>query len=140
MILLVLHHGTQGTEYLWHGAGLEQLGTYLGLTLLACIGYGAVFLVLSHLFENPVLAAVVFFGWESVSAVLPKLLQFLSVTFYLKPLFPVELPALGISSLLTAVVEPIPRFWAVFGLLFVSTVAVTFVARGFRRVQIDSTD
>jgi ABC-type transport system involved in multi-copper enzyme maturation permease subunit len=140
MALFVLHHGVEGSDYLWHGPGLTQLSAYLGLTFLACVGYGAVFLVLSQRFPNPVLAALAYFGWESVSAALPKLLQLLSVTFYLKPLFPVELPVVGISGLLTAVVEPIPSSYAVLGLLLVSAVAVTVVARGFRRAQLDTTD
>jgi ABC-type transport system involved in multi-copper enzyme maturation permease subunit len=140
MALTVLHLGDDGTAYLWQGRGLEQLGTYLGITLLACLGYGAVFLILNHVFKNPVLAAVGFFGWESVSGLLPKALQLLSVTFYLKPLFPVDLPLVGISGLLTAVVDPIPKSWAVLGLLLVSAVAVTTVAMRFRRVELEATD
>lgn len=138
--LLVLHHGSEGWQYLMRGEGLDQLGAYLGITLLACLGYGAAFLVLGHVFRNPVLAAVAFFVWEAVSALLPRPLQFLSVTFYLKPLFPVELPAVGISGLLTAVVEPLPPAWAVFDLMLVSAVAVTAVAVAFRRVEMDVAD
>lgn len=138
--LLVLHHGSDGWDYLLRDEGIDQLGAYLGITLLACLGYGAAFLALGHTFRNPVLAAVAFFVWEAVSVLLPRPLQFLSVTFYLKQLFPVELPSIGISGLLTAAVEPMSPIAAVFELLLVSSIAVTAVAVAFRRVEMDGPD
>src|ERR1700757_2190106 len=41
--------------YLYHNHGLEQVAAYLGVTLLACIGYGSFFLIAGMLFRNPIL-------------------------------------------------------------------------------------
>jgi len=46
-------------EYLFHAHGLEHLAAYLGVTLLACIGYGSVFLAAGLLFRNPLIPTVV---------------------------------------------------------------------------------
>ena len=63
--------------------------------MLACLGYGAVFLAMSLVFKNPIVPAVVVLFWEGVNGVLPVWLKRFSVTHYLKPLFPVELPGRG---------------------------------------------
>jgi ABC-type transport system involved in multi-copper enzyme maturation permease subunit len=137
---MYLHHGTPAAHFLLEGAGLEHLGAYVGATALACFGYGAVFLAMGLFCRNPVLPAIVLFGWETISGVLPASLQLLSVTYYLKPLFPVDLPVVGISGLLTVVVEPIPRWLAVGGLILFSSVVVTLSALWFRRAEIDTAE
>src|SRR5947207_11538411 len=43
--------GSAGKSYVFDGPGLGQLGSYLLVTALACLGYGAVFLALSLLFK-----------------------------------------------------------------------------------------
>src|SRR3982751_3012698 len=42
-------------EYFFAGAGARQLLTYLAVTILACIGYGAVFLIVGLRFRNPII-------------------------------------------------------------------------------------
>lgn len=138
-ILMYLHHGAHVMAFFLREQGLQHLGAYLGVTLLACLGYGSVFLAFGLTFKNPVLPAVVFLGWETISGMLPALLQRLSVTFYLKPLFPVELPVIGFSGLFTVVVEPIPSWLAVSSLLLFSLVAVTLGTIRIRYVEVDQT-
>lgn len=140
IILMYSHHGQPGVAYLVDGSGGRQLVNYLGLILLACLGYGSVFLALGLLFKNPVLPAVMFFGWESISGMLPLALQLLSVTFYLKALFPVQLPVVGLSGLFTVATEPVHGWLAVTGLLMFSLVVVTLSALGFRRIELDELD
>src|SRR3954471_13089910 len=41
--------------YLHHHHGLEHAVVYMGVTILACVGYGAFFLVAGMLFRNPIL-------------------------------------------------------------------------------------
>ena len=115
--LLMYGHLGEGRMFLLHGAGLAHLRLDLLVVLLACLGYGAVFLAFSLLFKNPVVPAVMLAFWEGVNGALPAWLKHLSVTFYLKPLFPVELPMKGVLSLFTVVAEPTPRWLAVTGLL-----------------------
>jgi ABC-type transport system involved in multi-copper enzyme maturation permease subunit len=109
--------GSVGKSYVFDGPGLNQLGSYLLVTALACIGYGAVFLALSLLFKNPIVPGVVIMGWEVIAPIFPAWAQRLSVTFYLKHLCPVSLPLSGPFAIFTIVAEPVAPWIAVLGLL-----------------------
>ena len=134
--LLMYGHLGEGRMFLLHGAGLAHLRLDLLVVLLACLGYGAVFLAFSLLFKNPVVPAVMLAFWEGVNGALPAWLKHLSVTFYLKPLFPVELPMKGILSLFTVVAEPTPRWLAVTGLFVFTSLVVTFACWRMRRIEV----
>ena len=134
--LLMYGHFGEGRMFLAHGPGLAHLRLYLLVVVLACLGYGAVFLAFSLLFKNPVVPAVVLVFWEGVNAALPAWLKHLSVTFYLKPLFPVELPMKGVLSLFTVVAEPTPAWLAVSGLFAFTGLMVTFACWRMRRIEV----
>ena len=68
---------------------MGQLEAYLAIVVLACLGYGSVFLLLSMMFRNPTPAALLVFGWEAINPVMPSLLQKISVASYLRHLMPV---------------------------------------------------
>src|SRR5580700_10892052 len=53
--------------YLYHNHGLEHAAAYVGVTVLACVGYGAFFLVAGMLFRNPILPAGAILIWEAIS-------------------------------------------------------------------------
>jgi hypothetical protein len=55
------------------GPGFAHLAAYVGITLLATIGYGAVFLAISVHVKNPVLPALAVYGWEWLHFLLPSL-------------------------------------------------------------------
>ena len=109
--------GSAGESYVFDGPGLAQLGSYLLVTALACLGYGAVFLAFSLLFKNPIIPGVVIMGWEAIAPIFPAWAQRLSITFYLKHLCPVSLPIRGPLAIFTIVPEPVSPFIAVLGLL-----------------------
>ena len=48
------HFGPAGQNYTFDGPGLSQLTAYLTIVVLACLGYGSVFLALSLVFKNPI--------------------------------------------------------------------------------------
>jgi hypothetical protein len=121
--LIYERFGSAGRSYIFDGPGLSQLGSYLLVTALACLGYGAVFLALSLLFKNPIIPGAMLLGWEAVAPIFPSWAQHLSVTFYLKHLCPVKLPVEGPLAIFTVVAEPVAPFVAVFGLLCL-TVAI----------------
>jgi ABC-type transport system involved in multi-copper enzyme maturation permease subunit len=138
---LMYAHFPAGRAFVLNGPGLGHLQAYLLVTVLACIGYGAVFLALSLVFKNPIVPSVLVLVWEGINGVLPVLLKRLSVTFYLKPLFPVELPVAGISGLFTVVAEPVPAWLAVTGLLAFASLVVVFACWRMRRLEVSySTD
>jgi len=121
--LIYERFGAAGRSYVFDGPGLSQLGSYLLVTALACLGYGAVFLTLSLLFKNPIIPGAMLMGWEAVAPIFPSWAQHLSVTFYLKHLCPVKLPIEGPLAIFTVVAEPVAPFVAIFGLLCL-TVAI----------------
>lgn len=114
--LMYARFGSAGKAYVFDGLGLSQLGSYLLVTALACLGYGSVFLTLSLLFKNPIVPGVLLMGWETIAPVFPAWAQRLSVTFYLKHLCPVSVPIQGPMAIFTIVAEPVSPIVAVFGL------------------------
>ena len=135
-LALMYGHMDGGREFLARGEGLSHLAAYLLATLLACLGYLAVSLALSLLFKNPIVPAAVIVFWEGINGVLPVWLKRFSVTFYLKPIFPVELPVEGISGLFTVVAEPTPVWLCVAGLLAFTALALAFACWRVRRLEI----
>jgi ABC-type transport system involved in multi-copper enzyme maturation permease subunit len=130
------HFGPRGDRFVFDGPGLGHLGTYLIITVLACLGYGAVFLALSLIFRNPIVPAAMVFGWETISGVLPAFLQKFSITFYLKNLAPVDVPARGLMSLFTVVADPVRPIVAVPGLLLLVATMLVFACFWVRTMEI----
>lgn len=130
-------------EYLYHGHGVEHLAAYLGVTLLACLGYGSVFLAAGVLFRNPLIPTLVVFVWEAISGFLPPLLQKFSVIFYLKSLCPVSVPpeiSLERGNPLALIaVNPTPAsvITAVLGLIGLSIAVLVFSSLKVRHMEID---
>jgi len=133
---LMYAHFAAGPDFVLHGPGLAHLRAYLLVAVLACLGYGAVFLALSLLLRNPIVPAVVVFFWEGLNGALPVWLKRFSVTYYLKPLFPVELPVPGILGLFTVVAEPTPAWLAVTGLLVFAALVLAFACWRVRRLEV----
>src|SRR5712692_5679889 len=52
LLLYFPHFSGESARFFFEGAGLSQLLTYAGITILACIGYGAFFLVVGLFFRN----------------------------------------------------------------------------------------
>lgn len=113
-------------EDLVSGPGGPEVLAYLGITLLACLGYGAVFLVIGLFFRNPMIPALVAYGWEWINFLLPPVLKKISVIHYLHSLMPVPVSE-GPFALLA---DPTPVWIAVPGLL--ATAAVVMVLAGLR--------
>jgi hypothetical protein len=130
------HFGPRGQKFVFDGPGLGHLGAYLLITVLACLGYGAVFLGLSLIFRNPIIPGGILFGWEAISGVLPSLLQKLSITFYLKNLAPVEIAPRGLLALFTVVADPVRSVIAVSGLLLLVAFVLTTACFGVRHMEI----
>jgi ABC-type transport system involved in multi-copper enzyme maturation permease subunit len=134
--LMYAAFGAAGRDYVYNGPGLGQLHAYLLIVSLACLGYGAVFLLLSMMFRNPIPAAMLVLGWETINPVLPSLLQKLSVASYLRHLIPVSIPAEGIFALLTVQTEPVPGWAATLGLLALIAVVLCYSCYRIRKLEI----
>jgi hypothetical protein len=128
-------------QYLDQNHGLAQMAAYMGVTVLACIGYGSIFLAAGLLFRNPIVPAAAVLIWEAANPVLPALLKKISVIYYLKSLCPVEIsldPGMPpLFALLASNPEPISRYIAIFGLLALSLVVLLAAARRARHLEIN---
>ena len=131
------HFGPAWSDYLYHGPGLSQLGSYMLVAALASIGYGAVFLLCGLLFRNPMIPAAVVFVWENLNPFLPSLLKKISVIFYLRSLCPVEVPVPPPFSVMVIDADPTPAWIAVFGLLAVSLILLAYTAISARQTEIN---
>lgn len=134
--LMYGHFGAAGRDFVFHGPGLGHLLAYLAVTVLGCLGYGSIFLALSLLVKNPILPGVVVLLWETFHAVLPSLLQKLSVMFYLKQLCPVRVLPSGVMALFSVIAEPVSAWLAVPGLLILSLTILAFACFRIRRTEI----
>jgi hypothetical protein len=119
-------------QFLFGGPGLGHLGSYLLVTSMACVGYGAVFLFFGFFFKSPALPALAVFGWEGIHFLLPPLLKKASVIHYLQSLCPVPLPEGPLAMLADA-----PSPWvAIPGLFVLALVLVTVSALRIRNMEI----
>jgi ABC-type transport system involved in multi-copper enzyme maturation permease subunit len=134
--LTYLPCGAAGRDYLFNGPGIEQLEAYLLIIVLGCLGYGAVFLLLSMMFKNPTPGALLFLGWEAVNPVLPSLLQKFSVASYLRHLMPVNIGAKGLIAVLTVETEPGAGWVATLGLLLLITAVLLYSCYRIRTLEI----
>jgi ABC-type transport system involved in multi-copper enzyme maturation permease subunit len=128
--------GPAGRDYVLNGAGMSQLGAYVSITILACLGYGAVFLLLSMMFRNPMPAAMLLLGWEAINPVLPAILQRISVASYLRHLMPVTVSADGVFALLTVETEPVSAWAAALGLLALIAAVLVYSCYRIRSLEI----
>lgn len=127
--------------YLYHHHGLENAAIYAGVTVLACVGYGAFFLVAGMLFRNPIIPAAAVLIWEGINPFLPAVLKQFSVIYYLKSLCPVEIPVSpgtpGLFALLISNADPVSPPWAIIGILAVAFVALAISSVQVRRMEIN---
>ena len=136
-LMLGRHFGAAYTDYLWHGPGLSQLGSYMLVATLACVGYGAVFLMSGLFFRNPMIPAAVVMVWENLNPFLPRVLKKVSVIFYLKNLCPVEIPIPPPFNVMVIDADPTPFWIAVPGLLALSVILLIYAGLSARQTEIN---
>jgi ABC-type transport system involved in multi-copper enzyme maturation permease subunit len=123
---------SESSRYLFAGPGMRQVAAYLGITILACVGYGAFFLLIGLFFRNPIIPALLLYGWEWINFLLPPLLKKISVIHYLTSLLPVPIS----QGPFAVVAEPTPASLSVPGLLLLTLAVLFFACRRIRRMEI----
>ena len=131
-LLVYVPYGVAGQEFFAKGPGMSQLLAYIGVTLLACLGYGSVFLLMGLTFKNPLLPAITILGWESINFLLPPLLKKISVIYYLQSLCPVTLP----SGPLALLADPSPVWVSVLGLTGLTIAVMLLASLSIRHMEI----
>jgi ABC-type transport system involved in multi-copper enzyme maturation permease subunit len=134
---------SQRELYLFQNHGLAQSAAYLGVTALACVGYGAFFLAAGMLFRNPILPAGAILIWEAANPFLPALLKKFSVIYYLKSLCPVDIPTPpGTPPLLALLVsnpDPVSTPVAILGIVTVALLVLYVSSLQVRRLEVNYT-
>jgi ABC-type transport system involved in multi-copper enzyme maturation permease subunit len=122
--------------FLLRGPGLGHLGSYLLVSTLACIGYGAVFLACGFFWKSPAVPALLFFGWEGIHFLLPPLLKQVSVIHYLQSLCPVPISEGPFATLSDAP----GTATSILGLLALALVLLAISAWRIRQMEISYED
>ncbi len=133
MLLLYLpHFYSESARYFLDGQGLGQLLTYASITMLACVGYGAFFLVVGLFFRNPIIPAIVLYLWEWANFLMPPLLKKISVIHYLNSLAPVPVyeGPFAVPAL------PTPAWIAVPSLIVVTLLVLIVASYRIRHLEI----
>jgi hypothetical protein len=107
----------------------------VGITFLACLGYGAVFLLFGVLFRSPIIPTLLFLGWETINFLLPSFLKRISVIYHLNSLYPVPIPLS--SSPFAILATPTPAWAAILGLVCLAVVAILICSLAVRRMEIN---
>jgi ABC-type transport system involved in multi-copper enzyme maturation permease subunit len=119
-------------NYLIDGPGMEQVMSYIGITILACLGYGAVFMVIGLFFRNPIFPALMVYGWEWLNFLLPPVLKKISIIHYLHTLSPVPMNEGPLATVATATPP-----WISVPTMLIFTILVLYLAsRRIRKMEI----
>lgn len=119
-------------NYLFDGPGLTQCLAYAGITILACVGYGAVFMVIGLFFRNPIIPALLAYGWEWVNFLLPPLLKKISIIHYLHSLSPIPVS----EGPLATVVDPTPVWISVPSMIIFTAIVLFLASIRIRKMEI----
>jgi ABC-type transport system involved in multi-copper enzyme maturation permease subunit len=132
LLLYFPHFYSQSVRYFTEGRGLGQLLSYAGITILACVGYGAFFLVVGLFVRNPIIPALVLYGWEWLNFLLPPLLKKVSVIHYLNSLVPVPVS----EGAFAVVADPTPAWIAIPSMVVVTILVLILAAYRIRHMEI----
>jgi len=130
--ILVYMQSREWQTFFLEGDGIPNTIRYLSVTVLACMTYGAIFLLAGLLFKNPSVSAVVLAGWEAFFFVLPATLQRFTVMHYLQSILPVGID----MGPFAVVVDRTPAVWGIPILVAAAAATVWICGQVMRRMQI----
>ncbi len=127
---------SETARYLFDGPGLGILTGYVGVAILGCIGYGAVFLLIGLFFKNAIVPAFFVWGWEAINFMLPVAVKKLSVIYYLNSLYPIPfLPKVRFFEVVAG--QPTSPWISVPGLVIFTALVLTFAGWRARHMEIN---
>jgi len=132
LLLFFPHVYSQSVRFFTEGRGFLHLLAYAGITMLACLGYGAFFLVVGLFVRNPIIPALLLYLWEWINFLLPPLLKKVSVIHYLNSLVPTPI----YEGPFAVVAEPTPAYIAIPSLLGVTLLVLILAAYRIRHMEI----
>lgn len=132
LMLFFSLYPSESARFFAGGAGTAHLLAYVGVTILACIGYGAVFLLVGLRFRNPIIPGLLLYGWEWINFLLPPFLKKLSVIHYLQSLVPVPMS----EGPFAVLVEPTAAWISIPSLIVFTGIVLFLASRYIRRMEI----
>lgn len=135
-LLICIPWGPGATaRYLFDGPGMSNLIGYIGVAILGCIGYGAVFLLIGLFFKNAIVPAFFVWAWEAANFIMPVALKKVSVIYYLNSLYPIPfLPEVRFFEVVAG--QPTPPWVSVPGLVVFTALVLTFAGWRARHMEI----
>lgn len=130
------HFYSQSVRFFTDGLGFNHLLAYAGITMLACVGYGAFFLVVGLFVRNPVIPALLLYGWEWLNFLLPPLLKKISIIHYLNSMMPMPASAFISEGPFAVVAEPTPAWISIPSMLLLTVVVLIIAAYRTRHMEI----
>ncbi len=118
------------------GIAVQQMGQYIGITLLAVLGYGSVFVAAGLLFRNPLIPVIIIAAWETIHFILPPALKVFAIIHYLKGLLPIPMD----EGPLAVIVAPPPVWVSIVGMILLSGIMLTIAGWLLKRLEVKYTD
>jgi ABC-type transport system involved in multi-copper enzyme maturation permease subunit len=122
----------ESSRYFFEGPGGKQALVYVGITTLAVVGYGAIFLIVGLFFRNPIIPALLIYGWEWLNFLMPPLLKKISVIHYLHSLMPVPMS----EGPFAVMAQPTPAWLSVPSLIVFTLIVLVLAGYHTRRMEI----
>lgn len=118
------------------GVAIAELSTYLGVTLLASMAYGSLFMTTGLIFRSPLISIAIVAGWEAMHFILPPFLKMFSIIHYLKGLIPIPID----EGPMAIIVAPPPHWVSIVGIIGLTIVALSISTYFLKRIEIRYTE
>ncbi len=132
VVCFLIVYGYLGRGGTGAGSSLGLMLQYVGVVVLACLGYGAVFLVVGLFLRTLVVPALIIFLVEFANPFLPAALKKISVIYYLQGLRPLPPP----DGPIQIIAEPVSAWIAIPGFILFTAVTLVVAALRIRRMEI----
>jgi hypothetical protein len=124
-------------EFLFNDGGINHAIAYFFITLLGCVGWGAVCLWMGIRWRNPIIPSVSFLLWESINTFLPSWLRPISVLHYLQSMVPVKGDfSDGAGALIGLTADPVPPYLAIPAIFLIAFGMLALSVRQLKKTEI----
>lgn len=130
--VLVYMPNSAWMQFFLEGNGFSNMTDYFVVTVMACVAYGGVFMLVGTLFKNPVGPAIFIGAWEAFYFIFPASVQKFTIMHYLQSMLPVGID-LGAFAV---VANPTPAILGIPVLLIVAGVFVWLAGQVVRWAQV----
>jgi ABC-type transport system involved in multi-copper enzyme maturation permease subunit len=137
--LLITYLISMGTN-LFRLIYLKQLGTFLGVAILAILTYNALFTLLGALLKRSILVGFfIIFGWERIVQFIPGTTQKLTISHYVNSMLPFQFRG-GRRNFLTGLLQPSSTLESIITLIFLTLILLSLAIFVFYKKEFTLSD